>query len=142
MHPRLRRTDMIARGQSKKSQAARIALGCCPTHGLFMSQYTPYLSKNEGERFGFTGPEETVCLVRCPRTKCEIYALARGPEDIVRVLTAAESLLAEELAIKKMNKFHTFIHLAKAEQRAKRSKEQLTPDEWEQCYQLSHREPS
>jgi hypothetical protein len=130
---------MIVRGQSKKARATRVALGCCPTHGLFMSQHTPYLSESDAKKFGFIGPEESVCLARCPRKDCETYALARGPEEVVRVLTAAESLIAKELAIKKIKKFHTFAHLIKAEHQAKK---ELTPDEWEECYQLSHREPS
>ena len=132
---------MIAKGQSMKAQAARLALGCCPVHGLFMYQYAG-LSNEEAENFGFTGPEGSVSLVRCTRKKCQTYALAGGPGDIVKVLTRAECLIAEELANNKMKKFHTFVHLVRAELKRRTRKEDLSPDEWEQCWQLSRRVPS
>jgi len=132
---------MIAKGQTKTAQEKRVSLGCCPVHGLFMSQETPYLSTNEAAKFGFSGSEQSVCLVRCSRTKCRIYALARAPEQIVRVLEPSEVPMAEEIALKKMKKHHTFLHLVRAELRAGHKKD-LTPDEWEECYQLSRRELS
>ena len=132
---------MIARGQDKKAQATRLALGCCPTHGLFMPQYTPWLSRDEAAGFGFIGPEGSVCVVRCPRKDCQTYALARGPDQIVKVLGPSESTTVEEMELKAMRQSHAFAQLVKAELRAKRSKN-LTPDESVQCYELSHRKPS
>jgi|SRR5579864_367337 len=134
---------MIAKGQSEKAQAARLALGCCPTHGVFMSQYAPYLEKDAARRFGFDGPAESVCLVRCPRKDCEIFALARGPEEIVRVIRPPESAAAEAYAQRRLRQFHTFLALWQAEEKAKRSSgEELSPDEFEECYALSRRAPS
>jgi hypothetical protein len=134
---------MIAKGQTEGAQAARLALGCCPTHGLFMSQYTPYLEKDHALRFGFDGPAESVCIVRCPRKDCEIFALARGPEDIVRVIRPPESATADAYAKRMLHKFHTFLALMQTEEQARRnSGTKLTPDEFEECYALSRRDPS
>lgn len=62
---------MIAKGQSKKAKAARVSLGRCPIHGLPMYQETPYLSAEDAGKFRFSGPEDAVCLVRCPRKHAE-----------------------------------------------------------------------
>jgi hypothetical protein len=131
---------MIARGQGRKAQTARLAQGCCPIHGIFMYQNAG-LSKEEAQTFGFRGLEGSVSLVRCTRKKCQTYALSGRPGEIVRVLTPTECVIAEALATKQMNKFHTFVDLVRAELKTKKKKD-LAPNEWEKCWQLSRREPS
>jgi hypothetical protein len=134
---------MIAKGQNEDAQAARVAVGCCPVHGLFMSQHSPFLEREEALRFGFDGAPESVCLVHCSRKGCGIWALARGPRDIVRVIRPPESTAAEEFAERRHRQFRNFAAMIQAEGKSKRaSGAELTSQELEELYALSHRKPS
>ena len=53
------------KGQSEEAKAERLKNGCCPVHGVPMSQ--------------ITGWEKDWCFVGCPRRDCDIAAKAKDP---------------------------------------------------------------
>lgn len=69
-------------GQSEAAQNARLDRGCCPIHGLGMSQMA-------GWWYPLDGPSFT--LVECPRGDCDVICKASGPTKILGApLTEAE----------------------------------------------------
>lgn len=64
--------------QSVKDRRERLAKGCCPTHGLFMSQVDGWYRLKSGKMYTVVG---------CPRRDCRIRAKAYsydGPWELLR----------------------------------------------------------
>lgn len=129
---------MIAKGQSADARAKRLALGRCPVHGVFMCPETMLLDAAEAWFFGYYEPE-TVFLVRCPRGDCDIWALARDTDEIVRVLTKSEVSAAQAFDLGDSSQFQTFIALVEDEERAGGT---LIEETIERLRALSLRSPS
>ena len=52
-----------------EAQAKRLAKGCCPVHGLFMTQISEWQDTDTDSPFSWVG---------CPRKDCSIAAKTRG----------------------------------------------------------------
>lgn len=60
-------------GQSPEAQAARLARGCCPIHGLDMGQVSGWYETTLQPRF---------TVVKCPRKDCNEAFKAQGIESL------------------------------------------------------------
>ena len=68
--------------QSVRDRKERLAKGCCPTHGLFMSQIDGWYQPRAGRQYTVVG---------CPRKECRIWAKAYSYEGPWLLLGANES---------------------------------------------------
>lgn len=81
------------KGQSVEARLARLADGCCPIHGLGMSQVSVFYDDRSPERRDMDwhncdliggrirDKRRQYCYVECPRRDCSIVAKAWPPAD-------------------------------------------------------------
>lgn len=74
--------------QSVKDRRERVEKGCCPTHGLWMSQIDGWYRLKSGEEYTVVG---------CPRKDCRIRAKAYSPDGPWELLGANEQPEGERL---------------------------------------------
>jgi hypothetical protein len=82
---------MSRRKQSTQDQVKRVGEGCCPVHGLFMSQ-TGLLA----ERF---------YIASCPRKDCGMMAISKEPGEILTLITGVQLTRLEQLWRKMHDEF-------------------------------------
>lgn len=63
----------MTKGQSPAAQAERLDRGCCPVHGLYMSQIDGWYYTEDGRH---------VTIVDCPRGDCEDRWLATSAKGM------------------------------------------------------------
>lgn len=80
------------KGQSEAARNARLDRGCCPTHGIGMSQIAGWW---------YPLDEPPFTLVSCDRNDCDIICKATGPDEVL-----SEPLSPEEL--RAMSNEHSF----------------------------------
>jgi hypothetical protein len=64
-------------GQSEFARRKRLKSGCCPVHGIGMSQVAGYGFTKAGT-FDARSP---FTIVACPRHDCAVFATQTGPDD-------------------------------------------------------------
>jgi hypothetical protein len=69
------------KGQSVKIRRQRLEKGCCPTHGLWMSQIDGWYQPTSGRQY---------TIVSCPREDCRIRAKAYDVDGPWELLGANE----------------------------------------------------
>lgn len=77
------------KGQNPDAQAERLRAGCCPVHGLRMTQITAW---SDGD--------DSWCYVGCPRKDCDIAAKSRTPLAECFEPVQAKSLLEDDSMVK------------------------------------------
>jgi hypothetical protein len=77
--------------QSVKERRERLAKGCCPTHGLWMSQIDGWYQPKSGLQYTVVG---------CPRKNCRVRAKAYsidGPWELLKVQEQPEGTRVSSL---------------------------------------------
>ena len=69
------------KGQNVKIRRQRLEKGCCPTHGLWMSQIDGWYKPDSGRKYTIVG---------CPREDCRIRAKAYDVDGPWELLGANE----------------------------------------------------
>ena len=80
----------MTRRQTPADRRARFKNGCCPIHGLGMSQVAGW-----EERIGGRFDGDNVTIVGCARRDCAVRAYALGPNGPYELLPEFEYLLAD-----------------------------------------------
>src|SRR4051794_26306544 len=76
----------IAEGQSWEAQEERLRNGCCPIHGLVLTQVGTWYKRPAADR-EFT-------IVACPRKDCDVHAMQSDPAGLCELLFQNVSILA------------------------------------------------
>jgi hypothetical protein len=70
----------------EQEQAKRLRENCCPVHGLFMSQISPWIA-------------EEFCYVGCPSKDCDISAKSKGYEGPAYDVDHNKAAIEEEFRV-------------------------------------------
>lgn len=80
----------MARKLSLEERLERFNKGCCPIHGIFMSQIDSWYYDGDGKEF---------TIVECPRKNCAAQAMAYSYDGPWKILPEYSYLLEENLDI-------------------------------------------